>query len=59
MAENDAATFDQDGLVRMFARLVHNSKSHDFRCKVCVHVKAKDVFVTGKDCAQEGRLCKT
>ena len=30
----------------------YNSKSHIFRCKVCVHAKAKNVFVTRKDCAK-------
>ena len=34
------------------ARLIHDSKSHVFRCKVCVHAKAKNVFVTRKDCAK-------
>ena len=32
-----------------FAWLIHDSKSHIFRCKVCMHAKAKNVFVTGKD----------
>ena len=36
-----------DWFVR-FAWLIHDSKSHIFR-KVCVHAKAKNVFVTGKD----------
>ena len=35
-----------------FAWLIHDSKSHVFRSKVCVHAKAKNVFVTGKDCAK-------
>ena len=39
-----------DWFVR-FAWLIHDSKSHIFR-KVCVHAKAKNVFVTGKDCAK-------
>ena len=50
----DAATFDQfkaDWFVRC-AWLIHDIKSHVFRCKVCVHAKAKNVFVTGKDCAK-------
>ena len=49
--ENDAAMFDQfktDWFVH-FVWLIHDSKSH---CKVCVHAKAKNVFVTGKDCAK-------
>ena len=32
--------------------VIHNSKSLVFRCKVCVHAKAKNVFVTRKDCAK-------
>ena len=40
-----------DRFVR-FAWLIHDSKSHVFRCKVCVHAKAKNVFVTGKNCAK-------
>ena len=40
-----------DWLLR-FARLIHDSRSHVFRCKVCVHAKAKNVFFTGKDCAK-------
>ena len=43
--------FKTDWFVR-FAWLIHDSKSHVFRCKVCVHAKAKNVFVTGKDCAK-------
>ena len=40
-----------DWFVR-FAWLIHDSESHDLCCKVCVHAKAKNVFVTGKDCAK-------
>ena len=40
-----------DWFVR-FAWLIHDSKSHVFRCKVCVHAKAKNVFFTGKDYAK-------
>ena len=43
--------FKMDWFVR-FAWLIHDSKSHVFRCKVCVHAKAKNVFVTWKDCAK-------
>ena len=35
-----------------FAWLIHDSKSNISRYKVCVHAKAKNVFVTGKDCAK-------
>ena len=35
-----------------FAWLIHDNKSIVFRCKVCVHAKAKNVLVTGKDCAK-------
>ena len=35
-----------------FAWLIHDNESHVFRCKVCVHAKAKNVFVTGKDCTK-------
>ena len=35
-----------------FAWLIHDSGRHVFRCKVCVHVKAKNMFVTRKDYAK-------
>ena len=35
--------------------VIYNSKSHVLRCKVCVHAKAKNVFVTGKDCAKPNK----
>ena len=49
---NDTATFDQGGLVRTFCVAFYDIKSHIFHCKLCVHAKAKNVFVTGKDCAK-------
>ena len=41
----------EDWFVR-FAWLIHDSKSHVFCCKVCMHAKAKNVFDTGKDHAK-------
>ena len=44
-----------DWFVR-FAWLIHDSKNHVFHCKVCVHAKAKNVFVTRKDCAKPKKI---
>ena len=43
--------FKADWFVR-FLWLIYDSKSHVFCCKVCMHANAKNVFVTGKDCAK-------
>ena len=39
-----------------FVWLIQVSKSHVFCWKVCVHVKANNVFVTGKDCAKPKKV---
>ena len=39
-----------------FAWVIHDSRNHVFRCKVCVHAKAKNVFVTGTDCAKPKKI---
>ena len=35
-----------------FPWLVHDSEKRVFRCKVCTDAKAKNIFVSGKDCSK-------
>ena len=35
-----------------FPWLVHDPEKRVFRCKVCIGAKAKNVFVSGKDCTK-------
>ena len=56
-AGDDRGTKIQPRLIKAdwflrLASLIHDIRSHVFRCKVCVHAKAKNVFFAGKDCAK-------